>query len=172
MEVTVYSTPTCPWCTRAKEYLQRKGVPYVEKDVSQDYAAALEMVQKSGQQGVPVITVDGQAVVGFDQRRLDHLLSNATSGKPTFGAAIADASRITMKNGGVPIFGAYVGRVNPGSPAARAGLQAGDIITDINLSKITNADAFEKALSRLEPGARAVIVWSRGDKEFRRDISL
>lgn len=172
MQVTVYTTPTCPWCTRAKEYLARKGVPYVEKDVAQDYAAAMEMVQKSGQQGVPVIAVDGQVVVGFDQRKLDFLLQNATTGKPTFGAAIADASKITMKNGGVPVFGAYVGRVTPGSPAAKIGLQPGDIITELNLANVTNADTFERALGRLGPGQRAIVVWTRSNQELRREVTV
>jgi len=73
--VTVYSTPTCPYCVRAKEYLTRKGVAYKDVNVAVDRAAAQEMVQKSGQMGVPVITVDGKVIVGFDQRELDRLLA-------------------------------------------------------------------------------------------------
>jgi glutaredoxin-like YruB-family protein len=73
--VTVYSTPTCPYCVRAKEYLTRKGVAYKDLNVAVDRAAAQEMVQKSGQMGVPVITVDGKVIVGFDQRELDRLLA-------------------------------------------------------------------------------------------------
>jgi len=73
--VTVYSTPTCPYCVRAKEYLTRKGVAYKDVNVAVDRAAAQEMVQKSGQMGVPVITVDGKVIVGFDQRELERLLA-------------------------------------------------------------------------------------------------
>lgn len=72
--VTVYSTPTCPWCTRAKSYLDQSGVPYAEKDVSVDVAAAREMVKISGQMGVPVLSIDGSVVVGFDKKRIDELL--------------------------------------------------------------------------------------------------
>ncbi len=72
--VTVYSTPTCPWCTRAKSYLNQSGVPYTEKDVSVDVAAAREMVKISGQMGVPVLSIDGSVVVGFDKKRIDELL--------------------------------------------------------------------------------------------------
>jgi glutaredoxin-like YruB-family protein len=72
--VTVYSTPTCPYCVRAKEYLTKKGVVYKDVNVAVDRAAAQEMVQKSGQMGVPVITVDGKVIIGFDQRELDRLL--------------------------------------------------------------------------------------------------
>jgi glutaredoxin 3 len=73
--VTVYSTPTCPYCVRAKEYLTKKGVVYKDVNVAVDRVAAQEMVQKSGQMGVPVITVDGKVVIGFDVRELDRLLA-------------------------------------------------------------------------------------------------
>lgn len=72
--VTVYSTPTCPWCTRAKSYLEEIGVAYEEKDVSEDVAAAREMVKISGQMGVPVLSIDGNVVVGFDKKKIDQLL--------------------------------------------------------------------------------------------------
>ena len=73
-EVVIYTTPTWPWCHRAKEYLSRKGISYVEHDVAQDRDKAKEMIQKSGQMAVPVITVDDEVVVGFDQSQLDSLL--------------------------------------------------------------------------------------------------
>ncbi len=72
--VTVYSTPTCPWCDRAKDYLKEIGVPYEEKDVSKDIAAAQEMTKLSGQMGVPVLNIDGKVVVGFDKNKIDALL--------------------------------------------------------------------------------------------------
>jgi glutaredoxin-like YruB-family protein len=72
--VTVYSTPTCPWCAKAKAYLKEVGVGYDEKDVSVDIAAAREMVRISGQMGVPVLSIDGNVVKGFDKRRIDELL--------------------------------------------------------------------------------------------------
>ena len=74
-KVVIYSTPTCPWCHRAKEYLSQKGIPYVDYDVAQDRDKAKEMVEKSKQMGVPVITVDGEVIVGFNQTLLDKLLS-------------------------------------------------------------------------------------------------
>lgn len=73
-KVTVYSTPTCPWCSRAKQYLKQLGVPYEDKDVSVDIGAAREMVRLSGQMGVPVLVIDGNVIVGFDKRRIDELL--------------------------------------------------------------------------------------------------
>lgn len=74
-KVVVYSTPTCPYCKRAKDCLSRKGIPFVDHNVAQDRDAAKEMIQKSGQMGVPVITIDGEIVVGFNQILLDRLLS-------------------------------------------------------------------------------------------------
>jgi len=74
-KVVIYSTPTCPYCKRAKEYLSRKGIPYVDYDVARDTDKAKEMIEKSGQMAVPVIVVDSEIVVGFNQARLDELLS-------------------------------------------------------------------------------------------------
>jgi len=75
-KVVIYSTPTCPYCKRAKDYLSRKGIPYTDINVAQDRNAAKEMIQKkSGQMGVPVITIGDEIVVGFNQALLDKLLS-------------------------------------------------------------------------------------------------
>ena len=73
--VVVYSTPTCPYCKRAKEYFSQKGVAYTDINVAADKDKAKEMIQKSGQMGVPVIIVDNEIVVGFNQAQLDSLLS-------------------------------------------------------------------------------------------------
>ncbi|MFA7193406.1 MAG: Uxx-star family glutaredoxin-like (seleno)protein [Candidatus Paceibacterota bacterium] len=72
--VSVYTTPTCQYCKMAKEFFQEKGVEYTEFDVSVDEAKRSEMVEKSGQMGVPVIDVEGEIVVGFDQPKLRELL--------------------------------------------------------------------------------------------------
>ncbi|HHX28057.1 MAG TPA: glutaredoxin family protein [Firmicutes bacterium] len=72
--VKVYSTPSCPWCVRAKAYLKENGIPFTDVDVSQDVASAREMVKISGQMGVPVLSIDGNVVVGFDKKRIDELL--------------------------------------------------------------------------------------------------
>lgn len=74
MTVRVYSTPTCPYCTMAKKYLDSKNIPYENVDVSTDRNAAAEMINKSGQRGVPVLDIDGNIVVGFDKDRIDSLL--------------------------------------------------------------------------------------------------
>ena len=74
-KVVIYSTATCPYCKRAKDYLSRRGIPYIDINVAQDREKAKEMIDKSGQMGVPVITIDDEIVVGFNQSLLDKLLS-------------------------------------------------------------------------------------------------
>lgn len=73
--ITVYSTPTCPYCQQAKRYLTEKGVPFTDKDVAVDLQARDEMVKKSGQLGVPVIEVDGNIIVGFNRTQIETLLT-------------------------------------------------------------------------------------------------
>jgi glutaredoxin 3 len=73
-EVTVYTTPTCPWCTKVKSYLDEKGIAYREVDVAEDAAAARQMVEVTGQRGVPVIAKGEQYVVGFNREEIDRIL--------------------------------------------------------------------------------------------------
>lgn len=75
MTVKVYSTPTCPWCTKAKEYLKSKNVDFDDIDVSKDPNAATEMIKKSGQRGVPVLDINGNIIVGFDQKAIDKFIN-------------------------------------------------------------------------------------------------
>jgi glutaredoxin-like YruB-family protein len=72
--VTVYTTPTCSWCTTIKRHLLENGVQYREINVAADHKAAEEMVRKSGQQGVPQTEINGQIIVGFDKTRINSLL--------------------------------------------------------------------------------------------------
>ncbi|MGH9857967.1 MAG: glutaredoxin family protein [Acidobacteriota bacterium] len=72
--VTIYTTPTCGWCRAAKDFFAQHNVTYTEKDVVVDEAARAEMLQKSNQLGVPVIDIDGDIVIGFNQPRLAELL--------------------------------------------------------------------------------------------------
>ena len=74
MTVKVYSTPTCPWCDKAKEYLESKGVAYEVVEVSKDRAAAMDMVKKPRQLGVPVVQIEERYIVGFDKGAIDTAL--------------------------------------------------------------------------------------------------
>ncbi len=76
MDIKVYSTPTCPYCKMAKEYLASRGASYQDLNVATDMAARQAMIDASGQMGVPVIVIDGDVIVGFDKTRIDtHLAS-------------------------------------------------------------------------------------------------
>jgi glutaredoxin-like YruB-family protein len=72
--VIVYSTPSCPWCIRVKQFLKENNILFLEWDVSVDKVAADEMVKKSGQMGVPVLDIDGEIIVGFDKDKIKQLL--------------------------------------------------------------------------------------------------
>lgn len=73
-QVTIYTTTTCVYCNAAKAFFKEKGVAYAEYNVGTDVEKRKEMVEKSGQMGVPVIDIDGQLVVGFNQPKIKQLL--------------------------------------------------------------------------------------------------
>ena len=75
--VTIYSTPTCHFCLVAKDFLKENNIAYTEYNVAQDLDRRQEMIEKSGQMGVPVIVVNGEIIVGFDQEKLAMLLGIA-----------------------------------------------------------------------------------------------
>lgn len=75
MSVLVYSTSTCPFCHKAKEYLAGKGVAYTDINVGEDQTKVQEMMDKSGQLGVPVLDINGTIIVGFNQAKIDEALA-------------------------------------------------------------------------------------------------
>ncbi len=74
MKITAYSTETCVWCHKLKDFLKEHQIEFEEFDVGKDHEKAKEMVEKSGQMGVPVTEIDGEIVIGFDEPRLKRLL--------------------------------------------------------------------------------------------------
>ena len=72
--VQIYSTPTCTYCAAAKDFFKKNSIAYTEYDVAADQAKRAEMLEKSGQMGVPVIDIDNSIVVGFDEKMLKELL--------------------------------------------------------------------------------------------------
>jgi serine protease Do len=137
----------------------------VEKNVAADRRAAQEMVRATGQQGVPVITVDGQAVIGFNQPRLRQLLDQARQRKPRLGASIADAASQVRKQPGIPSAGAYVGRVRPRSPAQQAGLRKGDVIVALGGQPVTSASDLHRLLPQMPKGRELSLTYVRGGQE-------
>jgi len=86
MKVEIYSTPTCPYCLLAKQYFDDKKVPCTNYDVSEDHAKATEMVEISGQMGVPVIVIskdendkNPEVIIGFDKETIEEVLQENKS---------------------------------------------------------------------------------------------
>lgn len=78
-DVVIYTTPTCGYCKQVKGHLRDRGVEFMEHDVSVDQEKRAEMVELSGQMGVPVTTIGDGLVVGFSKRRIDELLADSSS---------------------------------------------------------------------------------------------
>ena len=72
--ITVYSTPACPYCHRLKDFLKQNNKEFNDVDVSKDRKAAAEMINKSGQMGVPVTEIDGKIIIGFDREQISEIL--------------------------------------------------------------------------------------------------
>ncbi len=72
--IKIYTTPTCPWCKKTKEFLKQNKIKYQEVDVSSNQKAAQEMIKKSGQTGVPVLDIGGKIIVGYDPDGILHAL--------------------------------------------------------------------------------------------------
>lgn len=134
--------------------------------VDRDRAAAIEMIRRSGQQGVPVTVIGDNVVVGFDKPRLERIVSSMRAGAPTgsqsvgarsstgrrpLGAKVADAGRYSLP-GGTAVAGAYVGGVHAGSPAEAAGLKVGDVITSVGDTPVNSVDDLTAAIGKLPAG--------------------
>ena len=141
-----------------KEFLSQRGVTWAEKYVDVDRAAAIEMVRRSGQRGVPVTVIGDEVVVGFDRPRLERILASMSTrsgeakGRKSLGARVADATRYAMP-GGTAVEGAYVGGVSPGSPAEAAGLKSGDVIIAVGEKTVRSAEDLAQALADVGAGS-------------------
>lgn len=73
--IKIYSTPTCPWCKKTKEYLKSKNIDFVDVNVADDVKEREEMRSLSNQSGVPVININGEIIVGFNKAQIDKLIA-------------------------------------------------------------------------------------------------
>lgn len=146
-------------------------MPYVEKDVANDYTAAMEMIRRSGQQGVPVIATDDEVILGFDQVRLARLAEKLAGPKrPPLGLLAADAEQYLARHpdaaqGAAVSTGVYVGEVRPGTVAERAGFQRGDIITSLAGKRIKTMAAMDQMVGTLKAGDAVAARYWRGGEE-------
>jgi glutaredoxin 3 len=162
-----------------KEFLSQRGVKWTEKFVDSDRTAAIEMVRRSGQTGVPVTVIGDEVVVGFDRMRLERILAamprlGGTEAKPKrkpLGAKVADAGRYALP-GGTAAQGAYVGGVTLGSPAEVAGLRAGDVITAVAGKPVASVDDLARALDAVSPGGTTTLTVARGATTRETKVEL
>ena len=150
--VTVYTTTTCPWCVRAKEYLRQKGVAFTERNIELDRAGAQEVMRRTGQMGVPVIVDGDDVIVGFDRARLDKLAVRHAPPPPPIDPAVRPKVGLRVKDA---TGGAEVGYIHPGSPAEQAFIRVGDVIVDLNGRAVRSAADLEAALASLVPSQHA-----------------
>jgi S1-C subfamily serine protease len=142
----------------AKGFLSQRGVPFKEYDVHADREAAMRMIRLSGQQGVPVITVDDNVVVGFDRPKLEQLLASHQATRVELGVSVADA----MPR--VKIEGSLVGRVKKGSVADRAGLAARDVIVEVNGQPVASAADLRSIVATFKTGDQVQLVYVRAGR--------
>lgn len=74
LPVSIYSTPVCSYCKMAKEFFKEKNISYTEYNVASDAEKRAEMIERSGQMGVPVIQIGDNIVIGFDQKAISEIL--------------------------------------------------------------------------------------------------
>jgi len=74
MAITMYTTPSCSFCNKAKDFFRKNNIRFTEYNVARDQRRADEMVRKSGQMGVPVIDINGRIIVGFNQPEVEKAL--------------------------------------------------------------------------------------------------
>jgi glutaredoxin-like YruB-family protein len=170
--VTVYYTQTCPWCDRVKDYLTKNGVPFEEKDVAKDFNAAMEMIQRSGQQGVPVVATDKEVIVGFDQARLKRIVDQY--GRPKrapLGLLAADAQQYFERHPDVAAKypegtrGVFIGEVRPNSVAERSGIQFGDVITSVAGKRVRNMATLDQLIDTLQAGDKISFKYIRNGED-------
>jgi glutaredoxin 3 len=137
--ITVFTTSTCPWCVRAKEFLRQVGAPFVERNIEDDRQGQMELYRITGQLGVPVIADNQEAIIGFDPKRLQAMA--ARHARPKLGLIVANAPD-----------GARVGAVRPDTVGAAAGVQDGDVVVELSGRPVTNADDLAEIAMHLQFG--------------------
>jgi S1-C subfamily serine protease len=144
------------------------GVQYREFDVSQDQQAGREMVDLTGQMGVPVIVIDGEYIIGFDRQRIVQLVEAGKNAPPKirFGLKIADAQKVLEAD----TAGVVIGGVAPGALGEKAGLKMGDIITRINDRAISGVMDAENVLTNVKPGDIVNFIFLRGGQPGKSEI--
>jgi S1-C subfamily serine protease len=140
--------------------------------VARDYAAAIEMIRRSGQQGVPVIATEDEVIVGFDQVRLARIAEKYAGPKrPPLGLLAANAEEYFARHPEAAkrfppgTKGVYVGEVRPNSVAERAGIRPGDVITVVAGKRVRTMAALDQLIDTLKAGDSVTVRYLRGGEE-------
>ncbi len=144
----------------------------MEKDVASDYTAAMEMIRRSGQQGVPVVATEDEVILGFDQARLARLADKyAAPKRPPLGILAADAEEYLARHpeqaASVPAGtkGVYVGKIRPDTVGERAGLKPGDIVTGLAGKRVRSMAQLDQLVDTLKAGDAVTVRFLRGGEE-------
>ncbi|MDP9365008.1 MAG: PDZ domain-containing protein [Chloroflexota bacterium] len=147
-------------------------MPYETKDVGADYPAAMEMIRRSGQQGVPVIATEDEVILGFDQVRLAKLAEKYAGPKrPPLGVLAADAeeylARHPEKAEAIPpgTKGVFVGKIRPETVAERAGLLPGDVIVGLAGKRVRSMGQLDQLVGTLKAGDAVPVRYLREGSE-------
>ena len=148
-------------------------MPFETKDVSRDYDAAMEMIRRSGQQGVPVIATEDEVILGFDQARLARLAEKYAGPKrPPLGVLAADAEDYLARHpeAGATLppgtKGVYVGQIRPDTVADRADLRRGDVIVGLAGKRVRSMAMLDQLVGTLSAGdAVTVRYWRDGTEQ-------
>ncbi len=140
--------------------------------MARDYAAAIEMIRRSGQQGVPVIATEDEVIVGFDQVRLARIAEKYAGPKrPPLGLLAANAEEYFARHPDAAksfppgTKGVYVGEVRPNSVAERAGIRPGDVITVVAGKRVRTMAALDQLIDTLKAGDSVTVRYLRGGEE-------
>lgn len=79
MKIKIYTTPTCEWCKKLKEWLKMKKFPYEDYDTTEESEYREAQLKKSGQLAIPVIDIDGEIIIGFDEKKLEKIIESKKS---------------------------------------------------------------------------------------------
>lgn len=140
-------------------------MPYVERDVSVDQAAAQEMIRRTGQGGVPVITAGNEVIIGFDRPKLEQVAHRyAEAGGPGRGLKLGLLVRNTPN-------GVEIGGARPGSPAERSGARAGDLLESVNGQPIRSVSDLERVTQSAAPGRPITLDVQRDGRSVRLPMS-
>ena len=146
-------------------------MPFVEKDVARDYDAAMEMIRRSGQQGVPVVATEDEVIVGFDQARLGRIADKyAGPRRPPLGLLAADAdSYLARHPDAAPVppgtKGVFVGKVRADTVAERAGLRTGDVIVGLAGKRVRTMAQLDQLVGALKASDKATVRYLRDGEE-------